>query len=342
MPPKTHLTIDGNQFRINGQLTYPGHTWRGHRIEGLLLNSRMVQGVFDDRNPQTRKRWDYPDGPWDAQRNTREFLAAMPGWRNAGLLGFTINFQGGSPQGYSKDQPWHNCAFEADGTLRDDYTGRMKQILDKADDLGMAPIVGLFYFGQDERLRDEKAVIEATHNATAWLVERGYRHVIIEIANETNIPRYEHEVLKPGRIHELVELARKVSDGRIPIGVSMGGGALPPENIVKASDLLLLHGNGVGQPERIRQMVRSVRKGIPGVQRFPGPVLFNEDDHFDFDKPDNNFIAAVSEYASWGYFDFRMKDEGFDDGYQSVPVNWGISSPRKKAFFGLVKEMTGA
>jgi hypothetical protein len=70
------------------------------------------------------------------------------------------------------------------------------------------------------------------------------------------------------------------------------------------------------------------------------PILFNEDDHFDFDKPASNFTAAIGEYASWGYFDFRMRGEGFDDGYQSVPVNWGLSSPRKKAFFGLLKEIT--
>ena len=71
------------------------------------------------------------------------------------------------------------------------------------------------------------------------------------------------------------------------------------------------------------------------------PIVFNEDDHFDFDKPRNNFVAAVGEYASWGYFDFRMKGEGFDEGYQSVPVNWGVSSPRKKAFFKLLGEITG-
>ena len=27
------------------------------------------------------------------------------------------------------------------------------------------------------------------------------------------------------------------------------------------------------------------------------PVLFNEDDHFDFDQPDNNMLAAISRYA---------------------------------------------
>ena len=36
-----------------------------------------------------------------------------------------------------------------------------------------------------------------------------------------------------------------------------------------------------------------------------------------------------------------MAGESFDDGYQSVPVNWGISSPRKKAFFEKLKEVTG-
>jgi hypothetical protein len=36
-----------------------------------------------------------------------------------------------------------------------------------------------------------------------------------------------------------------------------------------------------------------------------------------------------------------MKDEGFDEGYQSVPVNWGISSARKRGFFELLEDMTG-
>jgi hypothetical protein len=45
--------------------------------------------------------------------------------------------------------------------------------------------------------------------------------------------------------------------------------------------------------------------------------------------------------ASWGYFDFRMKGEGFDDGYQSVPVNWSAMSERKKGFFRLLSEITG-
>ena len=120
----TTVSIAGEAFHINGAPTYPGRTYRGHRVEGLLMNSRMVQATFDDRNPETRARWAYPDtGTWDPDRNTREFLAAMPEWRRHGLLAFTVNLQGGSPEGYSKGQPWHNSAFEADGSLRDDYLG---------------------------------------------------------------------------------------------------------------------------------------------------------------------------------------------------------------------------
>ena len=52
-------------------------------------------------------------------------------------------------------------------------------------------------------------------------------------------------------------------------------------------------------------------------------------------------MNAVRSYASWGYFDYRMKDEGFEQGFQSVPVDWGINSERKRGFFEKLKEITG-
>jgi len=142
----TTITIQDNAFLIDGRLTYAGRWFEGRRIEGLLLNSRMVQGIFDDLNPATRSMWDYPAtapngaGPWDPDRNTDEFVAAMASWRASGLLGFTINLQGGSPQGYSKAQPWHNSAFTASGSLREATMQRLRRILDEADALGMVAI----------------------------------------------------------------------------------------------------------------------------------------------------------------------------------------------------------
>ena len=61
-PTHTEVSIRGENFFVNGRPTYAGRAWQGHSIEGLLFNSRMVQGVFDDLNPATRVRWNYPDG----------------------------------------------------------------------------------------------------------------------------------------------------------------------------------------------------------------------------------------------------------------------------------------
>lgn len=338
----TYVSIVGNQFFINGKPTYEGRTWNGNKIEGLLFNARMVQGVFDDLNSETVSRWAYPDtGSWDADRNTREFIAAMPEWRRHGLLAFTINLQGGSPQGYSKSQPWHNSAFDADGSLRPAYMDRLGRILERADQLGMAVILGYFYFGQDERLADEAAVIRATDNATRWVLNQGFRNVLVEICNETNDQSYGHEILQTTRIHELLEFVRGTSVGgrRLLAGVSYWGNVVPLPNAVRHSDFVLLHGNGVHQPDGIVDLVRKTR----AVSGYRGqPIVFNEDDHFDFDKPMNNLVAAISEYASWGYFDYRMDGEDFDEGYQSVPTNWAISSDRKRGFFELLSEITGA
>ena len=200
MKRKTAVSIQGRAFHINGRPTYEGRTWRGHRIEGLLMNSRMVQATFDDLNAETRSMWAYPDGPWDAERNVRDFLAAMPEWRAHGLLAFTVNLQGGSPRSYQRDndQPWHNSTFTADGSMRPEYLDRMARVLDRADALGMAPMVGLLYFGQDRRLTGEAAVVRAVENATDWLCDRGYGHVLVEIGNEVNI-HYTHEIVRSPR-----------------------------------------------------------------------------------------------------------------------------------------------
>jgi hypothetical protein len=337
MARQTHVTIEGESFRINGRPTYEGRVYQGCKIEGLLLNSRMVQGILDDRHPTTRQYWRYPDtGVWDPERNTGEFVAAMPEWRRHGLLAFTLNLQGGNPRGYSDAQPWYNSAFGADGGLRRDYFRRLMSILDRADELGMVVILGYFYFGQDERLRDEAAVLEATDRATEWLLGRGYSHVLLELNNECDVPRYEHELLQPHRVHELIQRVRDASEDTLLISTSYGGGSIPGEAVAGCSDFLLLHGNGINDPERIAGMVRQARQ-LPGYR--PMPVLFNEDDHFGFDQPRNNMLAAIGEYASWGYFDPGANN--YWDGYQCPPVNWGINTQRKQAFFDKVAEITG-
>jgi hypothetical protein len=335
---RTEVSIEHDRFFLNGKPTYAGRSYRGMKIEGLLLNVRAVQGIFDDLNPVTRKRWAYPDtGSWDPERNTREFVAALPEWRKHGVLAFTINLQGGSPEGYSKAQPWENSAIDADGNLRPDYMSRLARILDRADELGMVAIVGYFYFGQDQRVKDEAAVRRAVGNATNWLLEREYRNLLVEVDNECNVKAYDHEILKPARVHELIELAQHLTRGgrRLLVGTSYGGGTPAGANVVGASDFLLLHGNGPDDPARIRKMIQTSRSVATWR---PMPVLINEDDHYRFDEPENHMMAALAEYVSWGYFDPGASN--YADGYQCPPVNWGINTERKRQFFTTVKKVT--
>ena len=52
----TVVSVVGDEFHINGHPTHKGRTWKGHSIQGLLMNSRMINGIFDDLNEHTRHR----------------------------------------------------------------------------------------------------------------------------------------------------------------------------------------------------------------------------------------------------------------------------------------------
>jgi len=331
------IGIEGERFLRDGVATHAGRSFRGRSIEGLLFISRMANAVVDDRNPATRGVWDYADGPWEAERSTREFIAALPAYRRAGLDAVAVNMQGGSPQGYSWHQPWHLSGFAPDGTPYSDTLDRLARVLGAADSLGIVVNVGLFYGAAARSLADEAAVVRATTFACDWLAGSGFGNVLLEIGNEIDIPAFSHDIIKPPRCGELIALARARAPA-IAVSTSFKGGVVPPQHLMAASDYILLHGNRVDHPDGIRAMVAGTRASAAYRGQ---PILFNEDDHYDFDQPDNNFTAAVGSGSGWGYFDFRRIREGFAEGYQSLPVDWSINSERKQGFFRLLAEITG-
>lgn len=342
----THVDILGDAFHINGNPTYPGRYYRGNKIEGLLFTSRMVNAIIDDHNPQTRGVWAYKDGPWDPERNTNEFIAALPVYHAHGLTSVAFNIQGGSPVGYGWHQPWHTSGYTPEGRLLPDYRARLLRVLDALDANGMVAVLGMFYISSTPMLTDEAAVLRAADEVTDAICDGGYTNVIIEVANEVDIPRWPFEIIKPPRSHELVVRVQsrsrgrlKTKAGRLLVSTSFAMGGEIPQSLLQAADYVLFHGNGLNTPADVHARCQSIRSmaGYHGQ-----PLLINEDDHFDFDKPENNMLAAVEEYCGWGFFDYRQIREPFEDGYQSLPVDWGINSARKKAFFNLLAKVTGA
>jgi hypothetical protein len=360
----TQVTIHGTDFYIDGQPTYPGRTFEGHRIEGMLFNVRAVQATFDDANPDTRPHWAYPDtGEWDPDRNTAEFCEALSNWAAHGILAFTVNLQGGGPL-YVPEiyRAYDNNGFTPEGELKSDYAARLEKVIARADELGMVAIVGMFYWTMLLRMEDEAAIWRAARETCEFLLGTGRHNILVEIANEIDVvvDNTPYDIFRPERQAEMIAALR--NDYPELLYSTSGGGAevttgrgMPPAALVRAADYVLLHGNGLRPPELIAALDTVLN--MRAYRIAPKPLVINEDS-----PAMPNFEAAWPKGVSWGYYDQGWHGQGDDpwesytprpryrddapweqlSGFQTPPVNWGINTPFKRAFFERVAEITGA
>lgn len=352
---KTEIQIEGNRFLINGRPTYEGVSYKGMPVEGLLFNSRMVQAIFDDECEQTRHLWAYPDtGKWDPDRNTEEFCKMLPLYRSYGLLAVTVGLQGGGSV-YTSEvyDRYVNSAFTPDGKFKKPYFDRLLRVLKAADEAGMAVIVNYFYVKHARRFVSEQVVYDVAVRTTEWLLSTGYRNILVDVANES-ARWWKFPVLEPENIHRVIQMVKGVTyrGRRLLVGSSTGvGDQIPTEAWLEAEDITLPHGNGCMSDE-LRDKIRRIRQ-TQAYRRRPRPIVVNEDSVFL-----DNLEAALSEYASWGFYhqgygsmykDRRMdwtvkpreRDYAHLSGFQTVPVNWSINDEHKLAFFQKLKEITG-
>ncbi len=302
---QTTVSIDGDRFLINGRPTYAGLE---PKALGRLMNVRMVNSTFDDENPATR-----PQG-LDPEANTTQFIATMDEYKAYGILGFTLNLQGGYP-GYEGAV---NSAFERDGSLKGPYMRRVARAIEAADARGMVIILGLFYQRQDQILADEDAVRAATRNAATWIAQNGYTNVLVEIANEYHHGGFDHGILKTeaGQV-ELMDLVRSVHS-KLLVSTSGVGNARFHPTLCEAADFLLLHGNET-EPADYAQR-------IAAVTPYGKPIVFNEDWCFSDDRrgiadAPAKATAAFNNGASWGIMN-QIRN-------QHWPFVFGIGRPEE-------------
>jgi len=348
----TMVGVQGEDFLLNGELTYPG-CWRGStRVEGLLLNSRMIQAVFDDENPDTRPLWAYPDtGQWDADRNTEEFCAALPHYAACGLRAVTVGLQGGGsiyePSVYSH---YLATAFLPDGTLKQAWMDRLRRVLRAAEAAGIVVIVSLFYWRQ-ERFNGDEAIFRATDLAWDWLLHDGASNVILEIKNEI---RPGSGLLHADGVGKL--LARCRERRGAAAGPLLSTSTFPKVHLMAGTwqdevDVWMPHGND-STANALSTEISEIR-ALPSHRDRPRPILINEDSiHLE------NLDAAIEAGASWGYYDQgygsgavngrfdwtrqpRESEVEHLSGFQTLPINWGINTAHKRAFFTRVAEWTG-
>ncbi|MGH8702830.1 MAG: hypothetical protein ACREVR_16880, partial [Burkholderiales bacterium] len=253
--PGARVSIRDGKWYLNGAVTYPGA-----KAEGLLMNVRMVNAVFEDANDTTR-----PKG-FDPDANTDAFIKQIPDYVAGGVRAFTISLQGGMP-GYEGAL---NSAFNPDGSLRDAYLKRVRRVIEACDKHGAVVILGCYYQRQDQVLKDEGAVRAGVVNAAKWIKDSGFTNVVLEIANEFAHAGFDHALLKSSRGEaELIALAKKTAPELLVSTSGMGSGTLPDE-AANAADFLLIHFNTT-QPDKYPGL-------IAGLKKYGKPIVCNEDD----------------------------------------------------------------
>ncbi len=269
---KTAVSIAGGKWHLDGKVTYPGTA-----AEGLLLNVRMVNATFEDRNR--------PD--FDPDANLSAFLERLSEYADSGVRAFTFCLQGGFP-GYEGAR---NSAFGPEGELRPGYLRRVERAIEACDRRGLAVILGLFYQRQSKELRNEAAVRSGVRNAVEWLRGAGYRNVVLEIANEYSHRGFAHPIIRrPEGMAELIRLA-KVSWPELLVSASGTGDGKLDEPVAEAADFLLVHFNGTP--------VSKIPQAIAGLRRFGKPIVCNEDDATGAEAA-AALEASVRNGASWG------------------------------------------
>lgn len=248
----TQVALNEGKWTLNGRPTNPGSA-----AEGLLMNVRMVNAVFEDRSK-------HPD--FDPDANTARFIARIPDYSAHGMNAFTICLQGGMP-GYEGAV---NSAFEPDGSLRPAYLARVEGVIRACDENGMAVILGLYYQRQSTLLTNEAAVRAGVVNAARWVRQQGFQNVILEIANEYPHGGFAHSVIRnPGTQAELIRLARQTAPGLLVSASGYGDGRIDWQ-VAEAADFLLPHWNGT--------KVEQIPARIATLKKFGKPVVANEDD----------------------------------------------------------------
>lgn len=303
--PKTNLSIQGEKFLINDKLIYSEIEGSNPDAHGLLMNARFIQGVFDDK--ADRARYNRFGRTFDPEQHTDDMIAALPEWYKYGLRAITVGFQGGGPCFTVNNDTIDNNPFGEDGTTLDPaYAARMDRVIRAADELGMVVIVSYFYGSQTQRLRDGKAVRNAVTTASNFLRDGGYTNVIIEVANEHDVPPFrDHPLLYyPAGVAALCDLARDESGG-LPVGCSGMGGSVFQE-IAEASDVILIHGNGCSR-QRLFNLIEKARGW--GLNR---PIVCNEDS-----QAIGQMEVTYKTQTSWGYYNNMTKQE--------PPADWSVT-----------------
>lgn len=263
------------------QKTYSGPVYR-HEAQGKLMNIRVANALYLDEWMHER--------PFDPEFNTNAVIQALDFYKNHGVLMIDVSLQGAhagydkAVNGIDRENAFHFgpgrgtyvSAFRPDGSLKPDWLSRLEHLLRAANERGMFVNLTYFYHGQDEQFQSTEAIHHAAANITDWLIAHDFRNVIVDVANEYDLPgpQWDFKGYIPQNIIPLIDEVRerfKNKDYALPIGASSDGRMRYPQSLGGQVDVLLIHGDGRNPQEKARRVAE--------LRNTDRPVLMTEDDN---------------------------------------------------------------
>jgi hypothetical protein len=314
----TKVAITGDKWYINDKIINSGSP-----AEGLLMNVRMVNSVFEDRGPELKKQ----NADFNPSKNTDEFINAISEYVANGVNAFTISLQGGLP-GYEGAV---NTAFNADGSLKPEYLERVEKVIKACDANHTAVILTLFYQRQhshESALSGKEAIFKAVENTVNWISEKEFTNVVLEISNEyqhggyQNWPDGEWLRSEKGQV-ELIQRAKELNPVLFISTSGMGNG-LYHNDLVENADFFLIHFNNTS--------LEDYQDKIDVLKKHNKPIVCNEDDKI---KQEGAIALALSVLngSGWGYMNSKVNQHmpfdfsGFEDDTAVYSMFKAVTTP---------------
>ncbi len=283
---KTSVSIRDGKWYFNDKIIN-----QGSPAEGLLMNVRMVNSVFEDRGPNMPKEL----SGFDPVANTAKFVSEIPEYVKSGVNAFTVSLQGGFP-GYEGAV---NSAFNPDGTLREEYLQRVEKIIRTCDANNAIVILSCFYQRQHSHLsalNGKESIKNALQNVVNRITQKKFTNVLLEVSNEyrhggyRNWPDGDWLLSEAGQV-ELIQLAKQQNPSLLVSTSGMGSGSIH-ESLIEAADFLLIHFNNTS--------LNDYAAKITELKKFGKPIVCNEDDKL-HEAGKLALAFSVLNGSGWGY-----------------------------------------
>jgi len=283
---KTIVTVKGDKWFLNGKVINEGSL-----AEGLLMNVRMINSVFEETGDKIPEEF----SDFDTDENTARFISKIPEYMASGVNGFTIGLQGGMP-GY---EGAINTAFESDGILRTEYMQRVEKVIRAVDENSGIVILSCFYQRQHSHslaLYSRGDIKNAVKNTVEWIKKNRFRNVVLEVSNEYRHGGYRFWnegkwlMTAKGQV-ELISYAKSLNPSLLVSTSGMGDGRLF-DSLSVAVDFITIHFNTTS--------LGNYKSRINDLRKTGKPLICNEDDKTGTAGA-GALLLSVINGCGWGY-----------------------------------------